>query len=795
MPESNSPRRPMFFNGEALKTSVERPPSGGGEKYEPQTAMEARALLLPKIRDVRRTLSRTPELLKVKGRVFIEASLLPNYLAPSLFPGGLLDHIGAVPVGSRAASGLYVTAAKSKPAVTRQLILALPDGALEKLETLVDRLGSSRSERSAFEEIRKLSSISLSADSARSHFHGIVEGNDDEQILWEAVLHPMDLRGERLLAADDTILSKWAAAVESVGGVVENEFVRQVGGLTFVPVRARREGVETLLDFNALRVVRPMPSIRPRPLFGLRNVDTWAPPSAAPPRNDAFRVAVFDGGLDTAANSTGHIIADAHDLTPEASDDRLLWHGTGVTAAALYGLVHAGQQAKTPSVPVDSFRILPAPYSEEDLHGYWVLDQIKDVISAGEHRIVNLSLGPALAVQEDSEPNRWTSELDMLAWERDVLFVVAAGNDGHLDADTGKHRVQVPADMVNGFAVGACDVPNPQLPWKRSSYSSIGPGRWGSRVQPIGVQFGGGESQRYPVLKADGGFLEATGTSFAAPLVTHAMSELAINLPKVNTNVLRAFGAHFAERPRTRHKMLQPEVGYGRLPADYLEVLTCSPDETHVLFTDKVERGSLSGYKLPVPTGLNGKLEFRLTLAYLSPVEPTEVTEYTQASVDISFRPHAHRHTFTNPNDKNDTQVHDRRSPEALALITSRWKESQEPVTKALAPGGGRNEAALRESGKWETLRHYRFSLDASDVEDPRIELNYLTRGKGQLDKTPSTLPFALLMSVADTTAAGKLYDMSVSQFQVLQQANVQQAGRARSSMSVRSGGSTSIWE
>ena len=111
-----------------------------------------------------------------------------------------------------------------------------------------------------------------------------------------------------------------------------------------------------------------------------------------------------------------------------------------------------------------------------------MLDRIKEEVEQKGHRIVNLSLGPTLAVEEDMEPNRWTSELDHLAWERDVLFVVAAGNDGEADRATGLHRVQVPADMANGMAVGACDAPSPDAPWARAPYSSMGPGRHGSRV-------------------------------------------------------------------------------------------------------------------------------------------------------------------------------------------------------------------------------------------------------------------------------------------------------------------------
>ncbi len=258
-------------------------------------------------------------------------------------------------------------------------------------------------------------------------------------------------------------------------------------------------------------------------------------------------------------------------------------HGTGVTGAVMYGLTQPGDTARQPPCLVESYRVFPAPSIPGDLHGYWVLDQIKDAITNGDHHVVNLSLGLELAVEDTTEPNRWTSELDQLAWERDVLFVVAAGNAGDQDRGLGLHRVQVPADMVNGVTVGACDTAPPDSPWTRAPYSSMGPGRHGNRIQPAGVQFGGTDTNYFPVLRADGGYLDATGTSFAAPLVTHALTDLATRLPVATPSVLRAFAVHFSERHRT-YRRLVDEVGHGRFPLNFRPLLDSSPDDVSVLF-------------------------------------------------------------------------------------------------------------------------------------------------------------------------------------------------------------------
>lgn len=71
----------MFVDGERLRVDVEAPPTGGGTHYEPQTADQARDLLLPRLQAVVAQVAELPE--EYKGeRLYVETQLLPNYLAP-----------------------------------------------------------------------------------------------------------------------------------------------------------------------------------------------------------------------------------------------------------------------------------------------------------------------------------------------------------------------------------------------------------------------------------------------------------------------------------------------------------------------------------------------------------------------------------------------------------------------------------------------------------------------------------------------------------------------------------------
>jgi len=775
--------RRLLVGGERLRMEVDAPPSGGGDKFEPQTPEQARELLLPMVQTLSATAAGLPARLR-GDRVYIEARLLPNYLAASYFPDALLSRIGAIPVGSRADTAILQTKTKSTETGTRRLVLAVDDEGLEMLEALVNQPGRSRSEQQAFAEIRKLDQVAIASGDDIVLARPEVE---DVPITWEAVLHPSTMIQGEAEPLDPTTMEKWFTFVGLLGGQSHRDFVRQVGGLTFAPIVLPASQADQLARFNPLRALRPMPAIRPRPRFGTRALSRLLPPAISSPASPSPQVAVFDGGVHELTPTSRFFPDGGVDLTPEAADPGELDHGTGVTGAVMYGLTRPGDTARQPPCPVDSFRVLPAPPVPDDLFGYWVLDRIKETVANNGYDIVNLSLGVELAVEESTEPNRWTSELDQLAWERDVLFVIASGNDGDKDQALGLHRVQVPADMVNGLTTGACDVAAPDTPWTRAPYSSMGPGRHGNRVQPAGVQFGGTAADPFPVLAADGSYLDAAGTSFAAPLVTHALADLASRLPVATPSVLRAAAVHFTERHRTHVKLID-EVGHGRFPLDFAPILDSGPDRADILFIDEIERGELLGYQVPVPSGTAGPLAVTVTLAYLSPVEPSQPTEYTRASLELTFRPHHLRHRFSPPKGTGQkSQVLDYTSAEALALLGAGWTMSQEPATKTLGAPPGSSEGALRDAGKWETIRHHRFNLALDEAERPRIELSYLARRAGLLDGSPSSVPFALLVSIEDKSGAADLHDRVVAQFPALTplprtQARVQ-ALRVRSSI------------
>jgi hypothetical protein len=756
MAEAVPAPRPMLGNGEALRVDVEAPGRGGGARFEPRSAEEAQRLLLPQVSTLV-TGARALEQRLRGDRIYIEARLLPNYLAASAFPGSLLASLDATPVGSRVATGIYRSRTKTEKRATRQLILAISDDGLTRLEQLIaEPAPTTRTARNAFEELKTLDDIRLAAAITRQ----ANRAPNNDMVAWEAVLHPdIDSTGRPRAAAQRTV-HKWHELVRSIGGEVPSGLARTIGGMTFTAVRLPADQVETAHRFNPLRVMRPMPAVRRTPRLRANPAAAAVPPPILPTfAEDAPRVAVFDGGL---AQPSAFFPDPAIDLTGQPEDSEATAHGTAVTAAATFGLLRPGGLAAVPSLPVDSYRVLPE--EDDDFSGKHLLASIVAAVEASRPAIVNLSVGPELAIEDDQEPNEWTSTLDSLAYEHGVLFVVAAGNTGKNDEVTGLNRVQVPADMVNGVSVGAVTSPSPEPDWRRADYSSRGPGRAGSRVQPVCAQFGGSASDYFPLLQADGHFGFNQGTSFAAPLVTHALAELAAELPVASPDVLRAFAVHFAEAP-TQRRRHQDDVGYGRAPLSFLDALACTPDELHLLYVDDIVRGELIGYQLPVPRALRSGVELDITLAFTSPVDPAEAVDYTQASIGLTARLHEDLFRFTSPSGVK--REIDRSTPEALQLIRTGWRQSQEPVTTNLGGAGGGSELWLRESGKWETLRHAHIP-HAKPVQNPRLELSYITRTAGALDRTPSTMPYALIVTARDRQQRGVLYDTARAQFQAL---------------------------
>jgi hypothetical protein len=783
------PRRRVSSQGPTNRGRIPAPPSalaidvepggGGGDKFHPIDPVEAKDLLAPQIHQLQQEVSELEPGFRASEVVF-EAKLLANYLSGTYFPTELVHRAGLRMVGTRNSRGKWIKKSGVVEQPTKTLLLAGTDESIDRLNALVEqpvRIGKDR----LWESFVRIDEIGLTPFDrvVRTRPEAWGEG---ELFTWEAVLHPnLDL-SSKTARRHNAMLEKWEAIIERVHGELDLDDAREVDGLTFLPVAFTMEGLSTVARFNPLRCIRIMPTIRPIVVpVAQRSNDTYVlhPPDDEPPLSPT-RIAIFDGGIDETCPFVAPFVRQIH-VTPELPLEDDILHGTGVTTTALYGYMPEGGLVPQPEIGIDHFRVLPLPKlrgktnaDDVDRELYWLLDRINEVVRNGNYPLVNLSIGPKLSVDEEGEPDRWTSTLDLLAREKSVLFVNAAGNDGAKPASEGLHRVQVPADMVNGLGVGAC-TKRADDPIDRCKYSSQGPGRWGARVQPAGVSFGGAlPSSPFLSILPHGAIGVAEGTSFAAPLTTHGLSGLIarLNGTGATPELLRAFAIHFAERRPNGHDYTQ--IGHGRFLERYDSLWIGDAEEVTVVYRDELAREEVAGFLLPYPDDIPSGIavHLRLTICVTAPVAASDSAAYTKAGFDVTFRPHREVFSFYDPEQKKSLGAVNvvKDQAKALELIKSGGGQSKMPAAKTLRKPWI-TEQGRREAGMWETSVQYRFSrLDSKYLLGPTVELKYIAREGGQLQKQADPLRFAMLATVRIVKSAKPigLYSMVRDQFPLL---------------------------
>jgi len=754
-------RRPLLGGGEKLRENLERQ-RVFGEKEHPQTLDQALERLTPQLHQLRESVASTPP--EMRGsRVIFEAKVLPNYLAGTYFPAKLFQIAKLDLVGVRVGHGEYRTKTSAgEERETKNYLLAGDERSFGELQRVFEgEIGRTKKAHDARQSLRYFDMLRFPG--AEQTLRGSPP-NVESELTWEAAFHPtLDSQGDASLEEREAVWKKWLALIERLGGKVAASHRHEVRGMLFVPVLLSASAAREAAAFNPLRTMRPMPVLEPAPVLELRDAGLGgpSPPLEREPRS-RVRVAVFDGGVDVGAPQLTPFVTST-DLTTEPPRSDFVDHGTLVTASVLYGADHAnGEPLRRPAVSVDHYRVLPAARgadSDFDLDLVTVLDAIEETVVGDSHKIVNLSIGPRVAIEDDQEPHAWTARLDALAERHGVLFVSAVGNDGEADPKSGAHRIQVPADMANGLGIGACDARRGHHSWGRAPYSSLGPGRPGARMQPAGVCFGGVSQRPFHGIGARGRVLRSAGTSFAAPSAVHGLSDLAAKLRPEDwdPSVLRAFGALFAEGP-VGGDPLHEELGFGRFAERYDDAFECEPNEATILYRDEIERGQLISLAFPLPVDvlLGRDLTIEWAIAFASPTDPTNPIDYTQASLEATFRPHSRRFRFSSKGKKAVTLDVEEEQDRAVDLLASGYERSRLPVSDGYKPM--QPEGVLRtDGGKWETMTRASKTKRASKLHNPQITLLYLARQAGALAPGPP-LSFAMLANLRSAPGV-PLYD------------------------------------
>ncbi|MET9534704.1 S8 family peptidase [Streptomyces sp. NPDC006649] len=531
-----------------------------------------------------------------------------------------------------------------------------------------------------------------------------------------------------------TIVQAFIRYAQTCG--VSAEFDRRisVGGLVFIPVQLQGGSMGDLAKFSFLRVVRPMPQLRVFHPVERSAVATGVSLPAIPeeePLDDSIRMAIFDGGIPT-SGSLGNW-ADAYDAPDVGlTVDKYLQHGHMVTSAALFGPLTPGQPIPTPFCTVDHYRVMGGTQDDPYVL-YNTLNRIREVLEQVPYDFVNLSLGPALSI-EDDEVHPWTSVLDEQLLKGKMLLTVAAGNNGDLDRDSGNARVQVPSDCVNALAVGSAD--SRRGDWERAPYSALGPGRSPGMVKPDILAFGGTayEPFMFAPMSAGGSPLTAAGTSFAAPaalrMAAGIRAHFGHNLTPLALKALLVHSAESSDSP-------VDEIGWGRIPNDIEKFVVCESDTVRILYQGEIAPGQAVRMPIPLPEDVtSGKVTISATYCINSPVDARTPSTYTGSAIEPFFRPHAEKMA-------TDGSAH--AAPKPFFQLGDYTPESD----------------LRRGAHKWETTKHKTKSFLASSLLRPVFDVRHLSRVEQLAGSEAESVEYALVITLK-TSQASDIYNKVV---------------------------------
>lgn len=727
----------LIGQGEKLSEEIARAPRGMGDKAHPYDFFEARERLAPQWRSAASAIQRLPELARPNGEAVLEVTLHPSYLAKSYYPSHLLRELSLRHLGSRAAH-IFPEKVVSARAIEQGSAQPAPvlyvGGDASKLTTFAAQIETWMPRREELQDdFRQIEHLNAPGDDRLKPLRSKFAPGDEVPL--EVVLHaPLD--------DNAMIIVGFSEYVRSLGLSVDLQRRRQAGGLCFLPMRAPVGRLDDVLAFSFLRALRQVARVHPfEPVLRVAGAAFPVNLSADAALAPDLSVAIFDGGLPPDHGLDRWVTAyDAPGVGAPLSAAQV--HGLQVTSAFLFGPLAQGQAHAQPFSNVDHWRIVGDDHDTDDFELFSLLDRIEGVLTSRPYDLVNISVGPALAV-EDDDVSVWTSTLDELLSSGDTVATVACGNNGEQDPAAKLHRVQPPSDGVNMLAIGASDRIGPG--WKRAPYSACGPGRSPGFVKPDFVTFGGSAAAPFLALgscnpaKASG----TMGTSFASPLALRGgagiRAQFSTPLWAPTVKALLVHAAHPAAESRT-------EVGWGLVPHEIGDLVLCGDGEAHVVYQRQMPDTGAVRFFLPVPPGLQGMVEVKATFCFYCETDPEDALNYTRAGLDIQFRPNTT--VIPPPYEKNGKTI----TPTVPASDTF-FSAKDVYATEHMLRG---------DAQKWETTLSRSKNKRATSLVLPAFDASVIYREHGHVGRRPANMKIALVVTLRNKGAVD-LYDRVVA--------------------------------
>lgn len=726
-------RNYLLGYGERLTEKI-APPKIKPSKVDPYEFSDAQKRLAPKIAEVSKGLDSLPSACCPDDETVAALKLHPAYLAKSYFPTGLLREVGLEAIGSRAVMVKpEKTTSKKKekdgtPTVAPSAEIYI-SGKRQAFRYWAQSIKSWTQNSNGADELIRVEDVRLIEPEERLK----PMRSDSDRPLLEVVLHASP--------ETDFIVESFAQYMTELGADVDIARRIYVNGLCFLPVRAPVKSHRDLAKFSFLRVAREMPRLR-GPAAGSA---TKGPASQAQlPKGKAIdpslSVAVFDGGIPKDHPLTAWVNRKKAPGIADAVSE-FQQHGLSVTSALLFGPIEDGVAIGRPYANVDHYRVLDVSSKHDPQEQYFdVVERIIDRLQQKKYEFVNLSIGPDLPI-EDDDVHVWTARLDQLFSDGQTLVCVAAGNAGERDWDSGNARIQAPADAVNVLSVGACD--SLTSAWKRASYSSVGPGRNPGRVKPDVVSYGGTEKEPFWVVAEGtaGAISGIYGTSFAAPSTLRSGLGIRATLgAAIQPLAVRALLIHHAED--STHEMR--EIGWGRIPTDINDLITCEPGSASIVYQGRLEPGKYVRAPIPLPEDtILGTVTIKATFCFASETDPKDPLNYTRAGLEVVLRPHADK--------RNDPK--------------QQHADSKPFFGKS---GAYQTEEELRrDAHKWETSIKAEKNFRGGSLKDAVFDIHYNAREGGAITLNAKEIPYALVVTVTAKKMTD-LYDKIANRYEYM---------------------------
>jgi subtilase family protein len=500
-----------------------------------------------------------------------------------------------------------------------------------------------------------------------------------------------------------------------------------------------------------------------------------------PARDQSYPVVgVIDGGIARMV-ALDPWRAGGGDFLPDADKDEE--HGSFIAGL----LVGAG--ALNPEV-ADRFERVPCRFYDIDLlprrdllSRYYrtpddFFDQLDEQIARAktEHgvRIFNMSLGSP-GLRQGHGYSSFAAQVDRIAKEHDVIFVVSAGNLRGAearppwpdDADDAlqmlaartvvDERIIAPAEHLYGCTVTALNPPG--LPGVvadvPTTYSRRGPGAGGAR-KPDMCQIGGatrrdGNRSGLFSIGVDGGLVDGSGTSYAAPLVAATISALDHRLQgRAPRETLLALPVHYATRPapmlaKPLRTVARDFVGFG-VPPHAEACLTDVPHSITLVFSDVLPPKRELSFVFTWPRSLTteaGKCRGRVdvTLAYTPPVDAAFDAECQRVQLEAHLY-QLEEKTDDEGNVKEDSQ--------------SRLHHSDNALPEHLAY----TERYLLESGlKWTPIKRYERKIPRGIGSRGEWRLALKSVVRAGVIYPEEGINFTLIMTISDPGNIAPIYD------------------------------------